>query len=636
MRYSGSRTPRQFCVLFCLWLGSQCAAFGQSAPGIAIHIGGVQGELLDNAHASLSLQRRKTDPLLTPELIRSLHQRATEEIRRALQPFGYYRPSIKSTLTAPATADAAWQADYSIVPNDAIILHRLDLALLGAGSGDPELMRLRETFPLSEGDVLDHRGYTQGKASLLRKARRLGYLDAHFLTRRIEIDPRAYRAAIVLHLKTGKQYRFGAVSFVQSGFDTDYLKSFVPFASGDAFEHDALVELRRALGASGHFQQVEIKRLPIDVADSTLIPIEVRLTPFKPNRYRTRFGWGTDTGIGLHFDWTRRHLWDTGHQVTFGTVLVQKRKKLVADLNYGIPLDPLRRTRIELFARHQGKELSYEDIDLDEGGSTRILNNTLGVRYPGPTRSLGPLAMEEKISLTFLSESYDVFEVLFGHQSPFVQELIETALGEDREILSPSFLALVPGISWTHRARNDVLYPTRGDYLRFSLKGALKGMGSNISFWQARLRGAFIRPLIASDRLILRGDFGYSAADSIDVLGANFNQMPELYEFRTGGDRSVRGYGYETLLPQDAVTGGKHLLVASVEYEKEIIDKWSAAVFLDAGNAFNEFSEMDIKLGTGVGARWRSPVGLVRVDFGLPLSDSDGGFQIHFTIGPEF
>jgi translocation and assembly module TamA len=120
------------------------------------------------------------------------------------------------------------------------------------------------------------------------------------------------------------------------------------------------------------------------------------------------------------------------------------------------------------------------------------------------------------------------------------------------------------------------------------------------------------------------------------VLGVNFNQMPEYYEFRTGGARSVRGYGYETLFPKDSITGGKHQLVASVEYEREIIPDWSAAVFLDGGNAFNDFDNVDEKLGVGIGIRWRSPVGLARIDLGFPLDEAVDSFQVYITIGPEF
>ncbi len=143
-------------------------------------------------------------------------------------------------------------------------------------------------------------------------------------------------------------------------------------------------------------------------------------------------------------------------------------------------------------------------------------------------------------------------------------------------------------------------------------------------------------PLGDSGRLLLRSALGYTDAKSSNVLGVNFNELPEYYEFRTGGARSVRGYSYEELFPSDAITGGKHLAVGSIEYEHQIIPDWSAAVFLDGGNAFNDFDNIDEKLGAGIGVRWRSPVGVARIDLGFPLDDSDDSFQIYITVGPEF
>jgi translocation and assembly module TamA len=277
-------------------------------------------------------------------------------------------------------------------------------------------------------------------------------------------------------------------------------------------------------------------------------------------------------------------------------------------------------------------------VGLPFGDKTRILDNSLGVAWARPRELAGGVELTAKVGLGFLTESYDVFDVLFGHFTPFVQELIATALGDDREVLRPSFRALVPSVDWSLRRADQAMHPRRGDYLRLGLRGALDGLGSNLSFWQARLGGVFIRPW-GEDRIILRGDLGYTDADTVRVAalaGVAFNQLPDLYEFRTGGARSVRGYGFETLLPEDSLTGGKHLAVASLEYEKALFSDWSAALFLDAGNAFNDIGEVDLKQGAGVGVRWRSPVGLVRLDLAVPLSEADDPLQVYLTIGPEF
>jgi translocation and assembly module TamA len=98
---------------------------------------------------------------------------------------------------------------------------------------------------------------------------------------------------------------------------------------------------------------------------------------------------------------------------------------------------------------------------------------------------------------------------------------------------------------------------------------------------------------------------------------------------------SIRGYTYQELGPQDdlgLVAGGKFLSVVSAEYEKSVLENWGVAAFIDSGNAFN-LDNISVKTGVGIGARWYSPIGLIRVDFAVPLNESKSSFQIYFAVG---
>ncbi len=618
--------------VLCLPLSPTRAEDTAEPPPLAVEILGLQGEPLENVRAGLALLRSAGDPQLDAARIQKLYQDAPAQIRRALEPFGYYRPKLDSSLERPAGPGEPWQARFDIDAGMPLPIAELDLEL-GEAAGI-----LAGVFPLALGDPLDHRLYKQGKQELLRRARAAGYLKAELTRHRIEVNPAAYRATVRLTLEPGPLHRFCGLTFEQEGFQEDYLRAFIPMQKGDPYTQDGEAELRRALVASGHFRRVEIERLAAH-DDAPEVYLLVQLEAHKRNRYRARFGWGTDTGFGLHFDWTRRNLWNEGHQLNIGTVVVQERAKLVGEVNYSIPSDPLFNQRIELFARHQGKDLSALDAGVPEVESkTRILNNTLGLRLPRPRRLWGGLELEESLSVTLLTESYDVFDMLFGDLSDFIQDQIELALGDERETLRGDYQGLVLGADWTYRTMDDPLNARRGDYLRLSLKGAHKSLGSNFDLFQAHLKSASIRP-IGDGRLILRGEAAYSLAETevVSALGnVEANQIPELYEFRTGGDRSVRGYKYEELLPNKSFTGGKHLWVGSVEYDYSVIPNWSAAVFIDAGSAFNRFDDIDAGVGIGVGARWRSPVGPVRLDLAVPLTDAESPFRIHITIGPEF
>jgi translocation and assembly module TamA len=109
--------------------------------------------------------------------------------------------------------------------------------------------------------------------------------------------------------------------------------------------------------------------------------------------------------------------------------------------------------------------------------------------------------------------------------------------------------------------------------------------------------------------------------------------------FFAGGDRSVRGYEWREIGPRARINGkafalgAKNVATASIEYEQYFNGEWGGAVFLDSGSAFND--EPAWRTGVGVGVRWRSPVGPVRIDIGHGLDDPESSFTLHFNIGAD-
>ena len=429
----------------------------------------------------------------------------------------------------------------------------------------------------------------------------------------------------------------GPVTFELGRFAPEYLGKYLVLEEGQAFSHALLSRQRAVLSRSGHFQEVNIDQGDVLPGESPAIPLHILLKAYKPNRYRGRIGWGTDTDFGVQVDWTRRYLGRHGHHFTLGGTAVQDRDRLAADASYFIPLDPMSGNKLELAARHESKDLTFEDVELEEGGDTRIATNLVSAYWHLPDRILGDFEWQQTAGISLVNEDYDIFEVVFGHYSDEDKNIVIQAIGARAyDTLTPDFEAVVPGLRFVLRRADDPLYIRRGDFYKLELLGADEALGSNISFWQARLNSWNIWSLGDSGRLLLRSALGFSQADSSEVLKINFNDIPEYYEFRAGGARSVRGYGFEELVPAGSITGGKHQLIASIEYEHEIITDWSAALFLDGGNAFNDFDSIDEKLGAGLGVRWRSPVGVARIDLAFPLDDADDAFQVYITVGPEF
>ncbi len=557
-----------------------------AAPVVEVSVSGVEGAVRENVLASLGIERQKNSPNLTGRLIRSLHEKAPDEISSALQPFGYYKPSIKSWLIQQ---DGTWLAGYVIKPGEPVRVDAVHLIISGAGSEEARLKKIQGNFPLKKGDALEHERYEKAKRDLLEAATEQGYLDAHFIAHKVTVHLEQYFATINLHLDTGPLYRFGDVTFKQDVLKTELLGRFVPFKKGDPYQVSKLMDLQNVLYGSDYFSQVEV-RPRRDMAEGLDIPVEVDLVSKKRQKYTIGLGYGTDTGIRTVLGWENRRVNRSGHRFSTDLRLSQIQKNFSS--RYIIPMRNPATDHLDFTAG-----LFHEDTNIYKS-ETRLVG-------AGYIHMRG--TWQETFYINVQKEKYDV-----GGET------------DDARLI-------LPGVSWTRIKANDRIFTTHGSRIALDLKGAHTAVGSSASFIQARLNGKFIRRPWDTGKIILRGDFGFT-----DVV--KLSELPASQRFFAGGDQSVRGYGYKTLGPvnkQGDVTGGKHLIVGSVEYEQRIYGKWGAAVFYDAGNALNKLSD-PLKQGAGIGVRWRSPVGPVRVDFAWALSEKTGRrWRIHLNMGPD-
>jgi translocation and assembly module TamA len=114
-------------------------------------------------------------------------------------------------------------------------------------------------------------------------------------------------------------------------------------------------------------------------------------------------------------------------------------------------------------------------------------------------------------------------------------------------------------------------------------------------------------------------------------LELSLTRLPSQYRFKAGGSHSVRGYGFEELSNNDV--GSNHMIAASAEIEMRFRENWSAAAFVDIGNAFNDWNDFELRKGAGVGIRWYSIVGALRLDVAQALDIDGRPWRLHFTIG---
>lgn len=564
---------------------------------IQIQIEGIKAEMLDNVRAYLSIEQQKTHPRLSTNRIHNLHSRAPEEIQQALQPFGYYQVKVTSHLNQPTTTQPQWQARYIIDLGEPLTITTLELHIDGEANQDEVFQKLLANFPLKVGEVLNHQLYEKSKRSLLQLAQERGYFDAQLTQHEIRFDEFAYAAHIFLKLDSNKRYRFGEVKFSHDWFQESLLQRFLTFKPGDFYTGNALLAFKNALTNSDYFARVDVELERAATTPDWQVPVKVILEPHKRNRYTFGIGYGTDTGVRSSVEWKRRYVNRYGHQFTTKIELSEIRQSATA--RYHIPIGKTRDDFLTLTA-------GYKDESTDTSDSKLLL---LGI---GKHRSRNFLRrkLEEVIGIEYRDERYTV--------------------GSD----SGHAKLLMPYINWSYVKADNRIYTWRGHKIELGVRGTLDNIGSNVSFVQTRLNTIVIRRLWAKGRIIARGEFGYT---SIGLLDGEFSRLPPSIRFFAGGDRSIRGYDYQAVGPKNPegqVLGGKNLLVGSLEYEQKILDKWSLASFYDIGNAFNDFSE-PLKSGTGIGVRWQSPVGLIRVDVATALSEDGYPWRLHITIGPD-
>jgi len=198
--------------------------------------------------------------------------------------------------------------------------------------------------------------------------------------------------------------------------------------------------------------------------------------------------------------------------------------------------------------------------------------------------------------------------------------------------VSHSTMLLYPGASISRTRQRGGLMPTWGDSQRYSVDVSSTYWGSDIDFAVLQASNTWIRTLADRHRFVVRGTVGWIETN-------DFNRVPPSLRFFAGGDRSIRGYKYKGISPRDSdgkLTGASKMATGSLEYQYNVTGKWWGAVFVDGGEAVNDISNSDFKTGTGVGVRWASPFGPVKLDIAVPVGDkSTKGMQFYIGLGPE-
>jgi translocation and assembly module TamA len=569
-------------------------ALPAAAATLSLQVDGVEDDIKTPVIQATGIGDYADRDVTAPQAQR-LYNSASKRIAAALEPYGYYNANTHGELQQTAQG---WTAILHVDPGEATTIATFELTLPDPARDEPAVRKALAAFVPKKGQRLDHVAYEKSKAAVQTALLASGYLDASLTTHQVDVSRADNRATVTLVWKPGQRYRYGATTFSGGQFDDGFLDRYVPWHDGDFYAQSQLLQLQQHLIDADYFAVVEVQP-DTEHAHDGIIPIAVTLGPAKRNVYTAGIFVDTDVGFGVRGGMTRRWVNSHGHKVKLEAQIAQRLKSAAATYSIPLPGD-------------NNRSYNFGVNYLDENTETTLSHTTSLVAnetrdWMGFTRTLG---------LHLLTGD---FTILDPNGNTAIEQRGTTTL-------------LYPEIGLEKKKADDLLFVRDGYSLTLAARGS-PGLVSVTSFLQARADAKWIHGIGNRQRIILRGSLGAMTV-------GDFDKLPPQLRFFAGGDRSIRGYNYETIGPHDAqglVIGGQDLAVGSVEYEYYFTRNWGIATFIDAGDAFTGFGNFSTHIGTGLGVRWRSPVGMVRADLGVPVRDPDGenGVVLHLVIGPD-
>ena len=509
-------------------------------------------------------------------------------LRKGARALGYYDAEFRS---GGQNVDGCWNLTFNINPGNPVRVVSQYIEVLGAGSNEQQFRDAMKAPPYQQNDILNHQLYDDFKTKLTETADTLGYLDAVYEQKSVTVDPLAFEARVNLVMNTGPRYTFGDVTIEQAVLSDALVKRFISITPGSAFSTDKVIKQQQAFQRSGYYSVVDID-VDIKNAKNQQIPVSIKLHSAKRNKYKYTVGYGTDTGPRVKAEMTRRWTGPKGRKLETSAQWAQNLSRITAELT-------------EPRENPDEDTLKYLiDWTYDTANDVESQAFRFGAEY------------KRKVDSGW-------------EQAIFINTLLDRTKS-DGGVSDDSILTLAGGrLAKTTVKNENGGAVTTGWRVSVEAQGAVDRVLSDQSIAQVSGSGKFIFP-VGKGRVINRVDVGLTNAGALEDL-------PKSLRFFAGGGNSVRGYDFESIGEVNSagsVIGGKHLLAGSVEFEYPVYEGWGVAAFIDAGDAFNEWDDMDLKYGVGIGARYRSPIGPVRVDIGFP-EGSFGDATFHLSVGPD-
>ena len=539
-----------------------------------------------------------------PANVAQIDRRAREDedtMRELLRAFGHYDGTAQARVGG---ADASGRIVVTMAIEPGPIYRYASVALPGiAAAGDKEA-GLRRAFSVTRNDPVDAEKLIAAQMALKVELGREGFAFAKVGEPEVVVDHETRSAILSLAVAPGGERRFGQIVIQgRSLFGPRHLGRIARFRPGDPYDAALLDDLRRALIATSLVSSVQIT--PVETADPGTVDIAVHLERAPRRTVAAEAGYGTGEGARFEVSWTHRNLVKPEGAVTFQGIAGTQEQLLGAALRRSNFKQRDQVLNAQIIASHTNRDAYDARTFTLAGGIERLTN----------------IIWQKKWTWSFGGE------LTASDERDVVQ-----ATGASRR--RTFFIAAAP-TSLSYDGSDDLLNPTRGYRLsgRFSPEASLQN--GDFYYARAQIDGSVYLPVTGFTSLAARVRVG-------SIFGASRDRIAPSRRFYAGGGGSVRGYGYQDIGPRDVdndPVGGRSLAEFSIESRIRFGD-FGVVPFLDAGNLYTgalpRFT--GLRYGAGLGVRYYTSFGPIRVDVGTPLNPRTGDprLAVYVSLGQAF
>lgn len=596
-RYLASRTLQTitYLVLLCACTCTYLLCFSKVAHAETMRYQveiEAKSEIKSLLEPHLDLTKWRENARMSPAEWARLTKASPQQIRALMATEGYFNPVI---TTSNEQRNDAYVARLEVQTGPPTFITQVDIKLTGAitethDDNLPNAEKIKALWPLEVGMPFKQESWSSAKRLLLRQLLVYAFPNASITNSQVSIDPASNTATLKVEIDSGNVIYFGDLNIKGlSRYPESIVRNLSPINTGRVYQQDLLLLFQTRLLDSSYFNSVEVTantKLGTTDDDANQVPVDVVVDEHPAIRVGTGIGFSTNTGARTQLSVDHLNLFDRSLRVSSSLRLEQRLQALTGSIRFPTTAKGYRDS-INATANHT-------DIE-----GQRVSTTAVGVR-----RAWGTRQREQYIGANFINEhiSFDGAKSLDIYAATLNYGIILRRIDHE-------------------------LNPTRGYLLNAQFASAPLNQLASGSFLQTYLKMQTYYPLTTRTQFIARAELG---------MVSGVNNVPAAYLFRTGGDQTVRGYGFQSLgVPEgDAIMGGRYLATASLEMIQWLSGDWGAAIFLDAGNAANTWQTLKPAYGYGLGARWKSPVGPIGAD--IAYGQETNEYRLHFNIGVVF